>query len=81
MPAKLRKSIRKVEKSLTGQQSSKVDKKALKEVEEWFAKGSVEDGSMPRGLGKAMVTTTQAVDIINGGLKINALVRWPNLPF
>ena len=82
-PSKLKRAIRKVEKSLALQshKKSKVDKKALKEVEDWWVKGSVEDGAMMPGMGKAMVSTTQAVDIINGGVKINALVSsaiaWP----
>lgn len=82
-PSKLKRAIRKVEKSLAlnSHKKSKVDKKALKEVEDWWVKGSVEDGAMMPGMGKAMVSTTQAVDIINGGVKINALVSsaiaWP----
>jgi len=76
-PNKLKRAIRKVEKSLapTSHGKSKVDKKALKEVEDWWVKGSVEDGALMPGMGKAMVSTTQAVDIINGGVKVNALVR------
>ncbi|ORX38339.1 hypothetical protein BD324DRAFT_620480 [Kockovaella imperatae] len=72
MPTKLKKSVRKLEKSMS-KKGAKADTKALKDVEEWFVSGSLEDHSLPRGLGKAMVSTTQAIDIINGGLKINAL--------
>ncbi len=54
--------------------SSSGDKKALKELQDWFVEGSSADGTLMAGLGKAMVSTTQAVDIINGGVKVNALV-------
>lgn len=42
----------------------KVDKKALKEVEKWWTDYA----------GTPMIATTQAIDIINGGVKVNALV-------
>ncbi|KAK8854620.1 hypothetical protein IAR55_003359 [Kwoniella newhampshirensis] len=72
-PKDLVKAVRKVERSLQAK-SHKVDKKALKELEDWWVTGGEEDGTFPiKGLGKAMVSTTQAVDIINGGLKVNAL--------
>ncbi|OCF32697.1 Gly-Xaa carboxypeptidase [Kwoniella heveanensis BCC8398] len=72
VPPKLRKAIRKVEDSLAAKKG-KVDEKALKEIEDWYITGSYEDGSLGKGMGKALVSTTQAVDIINGGLKVNAL--------
>ncbi|WVQ95136.1 hypothetical protein IAU59_002230 [Kwoniella sp. CBS 9459] len=72
IPGKLKKAIHKVEDSLASTKG-KVDQKALKEVEDWFITGSYEDGTLGKGMGKAMVSTTQAVDIINGGLKVNAL--------
>lgn len=53
---------------------TRVNKKALKRIEEWWVNGSEEDGTLPKGAGRAMVSTTQAVDIINGGVKVNALV-------
>ena len=53
---------------------AKVDRKALKEVEDWWVTGSAEDGTLPKGMGRGLVSTTQAVDIINGGVKVNALV-------
>ncbi|WWC71361.1 uncharacterized protein I206_105316 [Kwoniella pini CBS 10737] len=71
-PGHLKKSIRKVEDSLLSKHG-KVDRKALKEVEDWWVEGSYLDGTLPKGMGNAMVGTTQAVDIINGGLKVNAL--------
>ena len=79
MPSKLKRAVRKLERSMGIDSSkcskkSKVDTKALGEIQDWFVHGSAADGSLARGLGKALVTTTQAVDIINGGLKINALV-------
>ena len=73
MPKDLKKAIRKVEDSLSAKSKEHIDKKALKEVEDWWVKGSAEDHIFPPGLGKAMVSTTQAIDIINGGLKVNAL--------
>jgi Gly-Xaa carboxypeptidase len=73
MPKSLKKAIGRVTDSMaTGQ--GKVDKKALKVVEDWWVQGSYEDGTLAKGMGKAMVSTTQAVDIINGGVKVNALV-------
>lgn len=63
-----------MEKSLKHGDGKKVNKKALKQVEDWWVTGSYEDGTLGKGMGKAMVSTTQAVDIINGGLKVNALV-------
>ncbi|WWC63515.1 uncharacterized protein I303_106118 [Kwoniella dejecticola CBS 10117] len=71
-PSHLRRSIQKVEDSLSSR-SGKVDRKALKEVEDWWLEGSYLDGTLPQGTGRSMVGTTQAVDIINGGLKVNAL--------
>jgi Gly-Xaa carboxypeptidase len=71
-PSHLRRAIHKVEDSLKAK--GKVNKKALKEVEDWWAEGSAMDGTFRDGLGRAMVSTTQAVDIINGGVKVNALV-------
>ena len=76
IPNKLKKAIRRVEASLDHSKGKKpkVDKKALKEVEDWWVEGSVSDGTLSAGEGKALVSTTQAVDIINGGVKVNALV-------
>jgi Gly-Xaa carboxypeptidase len=76
IPGKLKRAIRKVEASLKGKngKKAKVDKKALKEVEDWYVEGSIKDDTLPPGMGKSLVSTTQAVDIINGGFKINALV-------
>ncbi|WWD19241.1 hypothetical protein CI109_103699 [Kwoniella shandongensis] len=71
-PKDLAKAVRKVESSLQSK-SGKVDKKALKVVEDWWVTGSEEDETFIPGMGKAMVSTTQAVDIINGALKVNAL--------
>ncbi|WVO21424.1 uncharacterized protein IAS62_002732 [Cryptococcus decagattii] len=73
IPSHLAKAIHKVEKSLKHGDGKKVNKKALKQVEDWWVTGSYEDGTLGKGMGKAMVSTTQAVDIINGGLKVNAL--------
>ncbi|WRT68600.1 uncharacterized protein IL334_005578 [Kwoniella shivajii] len=69
-------TLKKAAKSLVDSLKSKkgkYDKKALKVIEEWWITGSYEDGTLNKGQGKAMVSTTQAVDIINGGLKVNAL--------
>ena len=83
IPKKLKKSVRKVQDSLSAKKvrwsyrpraDYQVDKEALKEVEDWFVSGSVKDGTLPPNLGRAMVSTTQAIDIIGGGLKVNALV-------
>lgn len=81
MPNGLRRQVQRLDSSLSISKKhknkgkkGKVDKRALKKITEWWAKGSVEDGTLPPGAGKAMVSTTQAVDIINGGVKINALV-------
>lgn len=79
IPGKLKRAIRDVEASLApkkGKKHQRIDKKALKVVQDWWVKGSTEDGTLPPGVGKAMVSTTQAVDIINGGVKVNALVRF-----
>lgn len=82
IPSKLKRAIRRVEASLTSKhgKKAKVDKTALKEVEDWWVEGSARDGSLSPGLGKAMVSTTQAVDIINGGVKVNALVGQTYVP-
>jgi Gly-Xaa carboxypeptidase len=74
MSKSLRKAVFDLEDSLTSKKG-KVDKKALEKVLDWWVEGSVKEGVLPPGLGKAMVSTTQAVDIINGGVKVNALVR------
>lgn len=75
MPKHLKKEVERLDESLTSGKESKVDKKALKEIEDWWVYGSAkEESSMRDGLGKALVSTTQAIDIINGGVKINALV-------
>jgi Gly-Xaa carboxypeptidase len=80
MPKSLRRSVQKLDSSLSvnkkkGKKRGRVDKKALQRIQEWWVNGSEEDGTLPPGAGRAMVSTTQAVDIINGGVKINALVR------
>ncbi|CAD6573047.1 MAG: hypothetical protein TREMPRED_000714 [Tremellales sp. Tagirdzhanova-0007] len=72
MPSELKKAVRKVEKSLAAH-CSKVNKAALKRIQDWWVHGSYQDGILEEGLGRAMVSTTQAVDIINGGVKVNAL--------
>ena len=77
MPKALRKDVEKLGKSLAvakKHRKGKGDIKALKRIEEWWVNGSEEDGTLPPGAGRAMVSTTQAVDIINGGVKVNALV-------
>ncbi|KAL7422371.1 hypothetical protein Q5752_003017 [Cryptotrichosporon argae] len=72
IPKSIYKAIRKVTDSLAARGT--VDKKALKTVQDWWVTGSYEDGSLPiKGMGKAMVSTTQATDIISGGVKVNAL--------
>jgi Gly-Xaa carboxypeptidase len=74
-PKDLRRPIRDLEASLESSKKHKrVDKRALKAVQDWWVKGSEEDGTLPLRLGEAMVSTTQAIDIINGGVKVNALV-------
>jgi Gly-Xaa carboxypeptidase len=80
MPKTLRQDVEKLGKSLAiakKHRKGKGDKKALKRIEEWWVNGSEEDGTLPPGAGRAMVSTTQAVDIINGGVKVNALVCHP----
>lgn len=83
MPKSLRRSVQKLDASLAIDKKKKhggghkADKRALQKIQEWWVKGSAEDGTLPEGAGRAMVSTTQAVDIINGGVKINALVRCP----
>jgi len=77
MPKSLRRDVEKLGKSLAiakKHRKGKGDKKALKRIEEWWVNGSEQDGTLPPGAGRAMVSTTQAVDIINGGVKVNALV-------
>lgn len=77
MPKSLRRQVQRLDSSLSvtkKHKKGKVDKRALRKIQDWWAKGSYEDGTLPRGAGRAMVSTTQAVDIINGGVKINALV-------
>lgn len=80
MPKSLRRSVQKLDASLSSSKKHKgkkgrADKRALKRIQEWWVSGSSEDGTLPKGAGRAMVSTTQAVDIINGGVKVNALVR------
>ncbi|TYJ52125.1 hypothetical protein B9479_007279 [Cryptococcus floricola] len=72
-PSDLAKAIKKVDSSISRGGAKGVDKKALKKVEDWWVEGSWEDGTLNKGQGKAMVSTTQAVDIVYGGLKVNAL--------
>ncbi len=75
MPRGIKKAVHRVEDSLASK-SGKVDEKALDKLVDWWVDGSSKDGMLAKGLGKAMVTTTQAVDIISGGVKVNALVRY-----
>ncbi|ORY35731.1 hypothetical protein BCR39DRAFT_511770 [Naematelia encephala] len=70
-PLHLKKAVHKVEESLS--YGGTVNKKALKEIEDYWVYGSAEDGSLVKGMGRAFVSTTQAVDIVNGGVKVNAL--------
>jgi hypothetical protein len=84
MPKTLRRDVEKLGKSLAvakKHRKGKDDKKALKRIEEWWVNGSESDGTLPPGAGRAMVSTTQAVDIINGGVKVNALVSHLNLNY
>jgi hypothetical protein len=84
MPKTLRRDVEKLGKSLAiskKHRKGKGDKKALKRIEEWWVNGSESDGTLPPGAGRAMVSTTQAVDIINGGVKVNALVCHLNLNY
>ena len=80
MPKDLKKAVHKVEKSLVdkdqaNKKHAKVDQQAMKDILDWFINDSYKDGAFPKkNMGKALVSTTQAIDIINGGLKINALV-------
>lgn len=68
IPQDLEATIRKLAKS------GGVDKKAIRTLQDWFADGSWQDGTFKKDMGKALVSTTQAIDIINGGFKVNALV-------
>lgn len=70
-PSSLKKAINKVTEGIA---KGKVDKRALRAVQEWWETGSAQDKVLPPGMGRSMIGTTQAVDIINGGVKINALV-------
>lgn len=72
-PSNLKRTIRRIEQSLN-LKKGKVNHKAWKQLENWWLEGSWKDGVLAKGLGKAMITTTQAVDIISGGMKVNALV-------
>ena len=50
------------------------DKRALKSLEDWWVyDSSTSVPAMKPGMGKAMVSTTQAIDVVRGGLKVNAL--------
>ncbi|WVW85411.1 hypothetical protein I302_107449 [Kwoniella bestiolae CBS 10118] len=71
IPKDLKKNANRLANSLNNQ--GKIDHKALQAIEDWWVTGSYEDGTLPQGKGRALVSTTQAVDIINGGLKVNAL--------
>jgi Gly-Xaa carboxypeptidase len=78
MPKSLRRDVQKLDSSLSVTKKKKkggrYNKKALRRIQDWWVKGSEEDKTLPPGAGRAMVSTTQAVDIINGGVKVNALV-------
>ncbi|KAL1405829.1 hypothetical protein Q8F55_007507 [Vanrija albida] len=69
-PKDLRALINKLNKSI---EKGRPDKDILKRLRDWWVTGSAEQGVLPPGMGKALVSTTQAVDIINGGVKVNAL--------
>ncbi|WWC63504.1 uncharacterized protein I303_106107 [Kwoniella dejecticola CBS 10117] len=76
IPKDLKKAANRLTDSLAKARSKgdgRYDHKALKAIQDWFVSGSVEDGTFQKGLGQAWVSTTQAVDIIHGGLKVNAL--------
>ncbi len=73
-PSDVRKAVHKIEASMASKQG-KVDKKALQRLEQWFVEDSARDGVLPPRMGASMLATTQAVDIVNGGVKVNALVR------
>jgi Gly-Xaa carboxypeptidase len=66
-PASLRKAVAKVVASRDTK--SGVDKKALARVLDWFTSGAGALGP----IGRALVSTTQAVDLVYGGVKANAL--------
>lgn len=69
-PSSLKKDVGRVVSTRDG----KVDTKALERVKNWWTSDeSVKGGIEPRGAGRALISTTQAIDIINGGVKINAL--------
>ncbi|WWC93389.1 hypothetical protein V866_000223 [Kwoniella sp. B9012] len=72
IPKDLKKNALRLANSVNSKKG-KFDRKALKAIEDWWVTGSYEDGTLPQGKGRALVSTTQAVDIINGGLKVNAL--------
>ncbi|OCF57639.1 Gly-Xaa carboxypeptidase [Kwoniella mangroviensis CBS 10435] len=72
IPKDLKKNALRLANSVDSKKG-KFDRKALKAIEDWWVTGSYEDGTLPQGKGRALVSTTQAVDIINGGLKVNAL--------
>lgn len=59
-PKELKRTVKRVTDALA---KNKVDKKALKKVEKWWTQYA----------GSAMISTTQAIDIIKGGAKVNAL--------
>ncbi|KLT39355.1 Zn-dependent exopeptidase [Cutaneotrichosporon oleaginosum] len=60
LPPDVTRTIKRVTDALA---RDRVDKKALKKLEGWWAEYA----------GTAMITTTQAADIIRGGAKVNAL--------
>lgn len=68
-PKKIRKDLYSLRKSTS--KGGKTDKKAQKAVREWVESN---DSLGNANFGRALMSTTQAVDIINGGVKINALV-------
>lgn len=80
-PADVRKAVHKIEASQASGKHGKVDKKALERLKEWFVVDSAKDGVLPPRMGGSMLATTQAVDIINGGVKVNALVSQAQNPY
>ena len=73
MPSYLRDATRRLASSASDK-DGKVDKTALQTVLDWYVEGSWKEGVLLKDFGRALVSTTQAIDIIHGGVKVNALV-------
>ena len=71
MPGQLREASKTVARA---KYSGQVDQQALETMQDWYIEGSWKDGSLVKGLGRALISTTQAIDIVSGGFKVNALV-------